>query len=303
MSATVESVTPAAPSRCVASELSALSKFRLTSMVAVAAGVGLFMAWKGPWNAVATLRLVATVLGTALATAGSSAMNQLLERRPDARMTRTADRPLAAGRMKTAHAIRFILPASVVGIAVQAAAGFLAAGLLTLAWLTYVLVYTPLKRKTPWAVLVGAVPGALPILVGWSASGRPINGQALTLFAIMFVWQVPHFLSIAWRYRADYERAGFRVAAAGEGAGRRTFLAAIVCCAVLIPTSLLPALTHLAGHWYYLAALVAGFAFLAFGLELARIKSQPADRQLMLASLVYLPVLFLMLMLDKVSPP
>lgn len=281
----------------------AVLKPRITIAAVVAVGVGFYLGQSRPMDTVALARLAWTLLGAAAVIAGANALNQVIERSHDARMARTADRPVASGRLAARRVVQWT--------GALAAAGVIVLGLLVnpvcaavaaAAWALYVFVYTPLKRVTPWSLVVGAVPGALPPVIGWSAATGTLDIRAGALFAIMVVWQLPHFLSIAWLYREDYAGAGYRVLPVVEPTGRRLVIEMIAYSLLLIPVSLLPTYLRMAGFVYYIGAWVLGFAFLAFGLEVARLRTRLSARQHMLASLLYLSCLFGLLVFDKGSP-
>ncbi len=283
-----------------AGDYAAVLKPRITAMVVVATLVGFYLGHHGSdlWSSAGLM--LATTLGVAMVVGGANAANQLLERVDDARMVRTADRPLAAGRLPVRRVWWFALCVSLAGvISLLTCTNLVCAALAVAAWLLYVLAYTPLKRRAPWSVLVGAVPGALPPVIGWAAATGALDSRAFVLFAIVFVWQLPHFLSIAWVYRDDYARAGIPVLPVVEPTGKRMVAEIIAYSLLLIPVSLLPTFFHLAGFVYYVGAMVLGFAFLAFGLEVARLRTRASARQHMLASLFYLACLFTLISLDK----
>jgi len=240
------------------------------------------------------------LLGTALVAAGASALNQLLERHADAQMQRTENRPLAAGRLLPVEVLTFGLIAGVAGLAYltialrQPTAALVAA----VTFVIYVFVYTPLKRVTPLNTLVGAVPGALPPVIGWAAVQGGIGSGGAALFLILFLWQVPHFLAIAWIYREDYARADMRMLPVVDRDGTQTGRQMVRYCLVLIPASLLPAAIGLAGPVYLAGAIVLGFVFLASGLRFVRDCSIRQARSVVRASLVYLPALLALLLFD-----
>jgi protoheme IX farnesyltransferase len=274
-----------------------LTKPGIVRMVLVTAGAGFFMGSNG------FLRLPAllwTLLGTGLAAAGACALNEWVERGPDARMRRTATRPLPAGRLTPNEAIAAGLALTVAGTAVLAwRANALSAALVALTAITYVAVYTPLKRVHWTATLVGAVPGALPILAGWTAAGGQLNARGLALFAIMYAWQMPHFFALAWLYRDDYRRGGFRMISEHDATGFRSSRQIVVWALALVAISTLPGVTGLAGLAYTIAALVLGVAFLLPALALLRGPSEPAALRVFLASVTYLPILLLIMVLEK----
>lgn len=274
-----------------------LTKPRMNFLVVVTTMVGYFMAVHGPAD---WLRVVYTLLGTALTAAGSSVFNQYIERALDARMPRTANRPLPAKRLKPADALLFGVALSLAGVGVLALfVNLLTASLGTLTLLLYVFVYTPAKRVTSLCTIIGAVPGAIPPVMGFTAVQGTITPQALSLFAILFFWQMPHFLAIAILYRDDYARGGFRMLPVVDRDMAMTGRQIILYSLSLVTISLMPALLNLAGVIYFIAALLLGIAFTGFGIVCARSKTRADARQLFLASIVYLPVLLAAMMIDK----
>jgi protoheme IX farnesyltransferase len=224
--------------------------------------------------------------------AGASVWNQVLEREADGRMRRTANRPLPAGRVRPGVAAAFGSILVVVGLVELAwGVGWLAAVAAAAGLFSYLVVYTPLKQRTSLATVVGAVPGAMPVLIGWAAAGRGLGAGAWVLFAILFLWQVPHFLAIAWMYRADYVRAGFRVLPAEDPTGGAAVRQIVVYCTALLMVSLVPSVIGLAGPAYFAMALVLGLAYLASGLALGARRTGPAARRLLKTSVLYLPLL------------
>lgn len=279
-----------------------MSKLRMTAMVAAAAAVGFYLGHAGPMTIAAIPSLLIAIFGTALVAIGSGIVNQVIERKHDARMPRTADRPIATGRIGTAEALAFAAVMTMTGLLLLAlGANVLSAAAAFAAWLSYVAAYTPLKRVTPLSVFVGAIPGALPAVIGWTAARATLDVEASLLFGIIFVWQIPHFMAIGWIYRQQYAGAGFRVLPAVESTGRRTMRHVVIGCLALIPFSLLPTILGVVGAIYYVGVMTIGFAFLIFGLEMARLRTPAAARQLLLASLVYLPAVFLLMTLDKTA--
>jgi protoheme IX farnesyltransferase len=241
-----------------------------------------------------------TLFGTALVAAGASSLNQLLERRSDALMRRTENRPLPSGRL---HPLEVLALGCILGIAGVAYLAItlqrpMAAGVAAFTFISYVLIYTPLKRHTPLNTLVGAVPGALPPLIGWTAVRGTLDPEALALFFIVFLWQVPHFLSIAWIYRADYARARLRMLPTLDPTGARTGRQMAVYCLALIPVSLTPALLGSAGLIYFIGAVLLGAFFLERTIRFMRRHSDASARRVLWASLVYLPAIFALLVLD-----
>jgi protoheme IX farnesyltransferase len=244
--------------------------------------------------------LLHTLLGTALVAAGASALNQLLERRSDALMRRTENRPLPAGRLHPTEVLVFGFALGLSGVCYLALtvqrpwAALIAA----ITFISYVWIYTPLKRRTPLNTLVGAVPGALPPLIGWAAVRGSLDPEALALFFIIFLWQVPHFLAIAWIYRDDYARAHQRMLPVVDPDGTRTGRQMLTYCMALIPTSLAPVAFGGSGLIYLGGALFLGLFFLACALRFTRERSVAQARRVLRGSLVYLPALFALLVLD-----
>jgi protoheme IX farnesyltransferase len=275
----------------------ALGKSGITAMVALAAAAGMLLAADG-W--VPPLLMLHTLLGTALVSAGASALNQVVEREHDARMRRTAQRPLAAGRMHPDVGLLFAVVLAVMGLVQLAVGANLLAALLAGATLAgYVFVYTPLKRVSSLATVVGAFPGAMPPLIGWAAVAGTLEPGAWALFALMFLWQMPHFLAIAWLYRADYERGGFPMLSVDDSDGMRTSRQALIYCAALVPVSLVPAAIGVAGAIYFTVALLAGAWFLWASALFALDRSTRSARRLMLVSVFYLPVVLAALAVDR----
>jgi protoheme IX farnesyltransferase len=279
----------------------ALTKPRVVLMVLVTTFVGYYL---GTGGVVLASTVLHTLVGTALAAAGTMALNQYMEREADGRMVRTRTRPLPAGRLKPVEGLLAGIVLLVAGTAYLAACtNALAAGITAAIAASYLLVYTPLKTRTPLCSLVGAVPGALPPVAGWAVARGTIDIEALVLFGIMFLWQIPHTLAISALYRDDYARAGIRVLPAVDRHGPSTALYAIGHCLALLPVALMPTVFGFAGPRYFVAALVLGMAFLWSAIGLARLGTLDAARRLMMTSLVYLPALLGMLAFDRVPLP
>jgi protoheme IX farnesyltransferase len=274
-----------------------LTKVRITALVLVTAATGFLLGSGDDLD----LRLLAwTLLGTGLAASGAAALNQVLERSVDARMRRTAGRPIPAGRMSAAHGMAVGIGLSLAGVGVLAAlVDPLTAALGALTVLLYVGVYTPLKRMTTLNTIVGAVPGAIPPVMGWTAATGTLGVPAGVLFAILFLWQLPHFLAIAWIFRDDYRRGGFPMLPVVDPEGRTTGHQVALYCAALVPVSLLPTILGLTGPTYFFGALVLGVAFLGFGLRMARHRRGREARGVLLASVTYLPLLLALLVIDR----
>ncbi len=266
-----------------------LTKPRITSMVVFTALVGFVTASSGsPWSPL----LVAALTGTGLVAAGASVLNQVMERETDALMQRTRERPLPSGRVQPVEAGAFGALLTAAGLAgLLWLCGPLAAAVAFATWASYLFLYTPLKRRTPLATLVGAVPGALPPVIGWAAARGSLDAGASILFAILFLWQVPHFLAIAWLYRDDYARAGFPMLPVLDREGSFTSRQAVVHSLALLLVSLAPAVAGLAGPTYLGGAFLLGAALTVFALRLARARDLVAARALFLASVLYLPAL------------
>jgi heme o synthase len=287
-----------AAARSRTSDLIELTKPRITLMVMVTAAIGLFL---GSGGAVAPSLVVAALLGTGLVAAGASALNHVLERDTDALMHRTAARPLPAGRMDPDLALLFGVALSVGGLLVLALRINLLTALVgAVALAGYVFVYTPLKRTTSLATVIGAIPGALPPVMGWTAARNALEPGAWILFGILFLWQLPHFLAIAWLCREDYARAGFPMLPVIEPDGRSTGRQAILYAAALVPVSLLPSVLGLSGVAYFLGALVLGLTFLGFCVAFSTSFSTGAARRLLLASVLYLPAVLAVMLVDRI---
>ncbi len=280
------------------SDLLELTKPRITLMVVLTAGIGMLLASKGalPFELV-----VHTLAGTALLSAGSSVLNQVLERDFDARMDRTSDRPLPAGRMSPDTALLFGVAIAIVGLLELAVGVNLLTALLgAVALAGYIFVYTPLKRVSSLATVIGAVPGAIPPLMGWAAVDNQIGVGGWTLFGILFLWQLPHFLAIAWLCKDDYERAGFPMLPVVEPTGRSTARQMILYGAALLPVSLLPTILGLTGITYFLGTLALGCFFLGFCVAFSLSFSRQAARRVLLISVLYLPAVLIVMVLDRV---
>jgi protoheme IX farnesyltransferase len=246
------------------------------------------------------IRLAHTVVGTLLVASGTGTLNQLIERRFDALMRRTARRPIAAGRIDPTHALAFGLLLSAAGaIHLAAAVNALSSVLALVTMAGYLFVYTPLKRKTLFCTVVGAFPGAAPPLIGWAAATGTLSFEAWTLFAIVFLWQFPHFMAIAWMYREDYHRAGYTILPRGEPGWRFMMSQAMAPLLVLVPLSVTPVVLGRAGLAYLAGAVVLGASFIYRADRLAVQPSSAMARRLLVASIVYLPLMFILLVLDR----
>jgi len=275
-----------------------MTKPGITVMVTLTAGLGFLLAERDRFS---FLLLVHTLLGTGLISAGASVLNHVLERDTDALMQRTANRPLPTGRMNPDVALSFGVVLAILGLVDLAVAVNLLTALLgAVALAGYVFVYTPLKRLSSLATVIGAVPGAIPPMMGWCAVRNDLDAAAWVLFGILFFWQLPHFLAIAWLCREDYARGGFPMLPVLDPEGFRTGRQAILYGAALVPISLLPSLLGLMGTVYFVGALAFGLAYLGFAFAFAQARSNPGARRLMFASLLYFPALLLIMLLDRV---
>ena len=281
-----------------AADLMELVKARLSLLTVATAMAGFALGVKDTWT---WLLLASTLAGTALSAAGAAALNQWWERDLDARMKRTQDRPLPAGRMAASDALITGAALSVSGVLILALfANLLAAFLAAATIIFYILIYTPLKRVTELNTIVGAVPGALPPLIGWAAARGSINAEGLTLFAILFLWQMPHFLAIAWLYRADYAQAGFKMLSENDETGAVTGRQAFIYALALLAVSLLPSVFFDYSAIYFYGALLlgAGFASMAANFAVSG-GSISAARWLFLGSIAYLPLLLGLMVLAR----
>jgi protoheme IX farnesyltransferase len=279
----------------------ALTKPRVVLMVLITTFVGYYL---GSRNVLDALPLLHTLIGTALAAGGTMALNQFMERARDSQMVRTRHRPLPEGRLLPVEALVFGSAITIVGLAYLLwTVGPLAAGLTATISATYLLLYTPLKTVTSLCSLVGAVPGALPPVVGWAAARGDVGFEAWLLFAIMFLWQVPHTLAIGVLYREDYARAGIRVLPVVDWSGTSSGTHSVTNCLALLPVALLPTLVGMAGTIYFAVALLSSGALLWTAIALRRSGSLADARRLMMASLLYLPLLLAVMAIDKLPLP
>jgi len=278
---------------------SELVKARLTLLVLITTLVGFYVGARG---ALDWALMIHTLLGTALLACGAAALNQLIEREHDAKMRRTEGRPLPSGRLQPDTVLLFGGFSSMAGLVYLAFAVNLLTSLLgAVTLVTYVFVYTPLKRVTWLNTTVGAIPGALPPLMGWTAATGELTGAGWALFAILFFWQIPHFLAIAWMYRDEYARAGFVMLPGVDPTGERTAHQAVSHAIGLLIVSLCPVLFRVAGATYLVGALLIGLVFLAAAFAFARQLNVPRARQLFFASIIYLPLLLGLMVFDKIK--
>lgn len=275
----------------------ALTKPRITWLILMSTGMGYFFGLTGAVNLWA---LFHTILGTGLIASGTAALNQWYERDADARMRRTDQRPLPTGQMDARKAFAFGVLLSVLGfVELGLGVNWLSAGLGLFTLLTYLCLYTPLKQISPVSTTIGAVPGAMPPLIGFAAASGTLTAEAWILYAILFVWQFPHFYAIAWMYREDYERAGIKMLPVVEPDGESTVRQMLFFSALLIPISLVPRYLDMTGNIYVVGTLIAGIAFVASCVRMSSDRTLLKARSVLLVSVVYLPVLYGLLLLDR----
>jgi heme o synthase len=276
-----------------------LTKPEVNFLIVITAFTGFWLGCASESRDFSFLRLINTLLGTLLVASGTGTLNQYIERRFDAQMRRTARRPLASGRLKPAAVLWFGIALSAIGsIYLAAAVNFLASLLAIATLLSYLFFYTPLKRKTPLCTLVGAIPGAMPPLIGWAAASGSLNLAAWTLYAVLFLWQFPHFMAIAWMYRDDYDRARYLVLPHGRARGLVVALQTKLPLLALIPLTLIPVFRGQPGIFYCIGALLLGVGFYHYGTEFLLRRTNASARRLLLASIVYLPSLFILMVLQ-----
>jgi len=286
-----------------------LTKARITTLIVLTAWCGYFFGAHRMGSSSWSLGLFHALLGVSLVSSGTAALNEVLEAGVDRRMRRTALRPLPAGRMSRAHAAMMGLALTLGGSAYLAIYANLLTGLLAfLTALVYLAAYTPLKKVSPLCTFVGAFPGAMPVVLGWTAVRGKLEAETLILFAIMFVWQFPHFLSIAWLYREDYAQGGIRMLPVVDSDGQSTVWRILAYSGALIPVSVLPVAMEMAGRVYLVGAVVMGAALfrVAVGMAYPRLPataaaSKPSARRLLQATIIYLPALFALMMANSVS--
>jgi protoheme IX farnesyltransferase len=282
----------------------ALTKPEVNFLIAIATLTGFYLAFPGQLAHFPWMLLVHTLLGTLLVASGTGTLNQYIERRFDAQMRRTARRPLAAGRVKCSVVLWFGVALSAMGsIYLAIAVNALASMLSILTLLSYLFLYTPLKRKTPLCVLVGAFPGAMPPLIGWAAASGKLSLEAWILYAMLFLWQFPHFMAIAWMYREDYNRAGYCVLPHGEARDSIVSLQTILPLLALVPVSLLPASRVQPRIFYCSGVLFLTLGFFCYGSRFVLHRSNATARRLLVASIIYLPSLFVLISVVKRSTP
>lgn len=286
-----------ASARSSMSDFVALTKPRLNVLVVATSAAGYYL---GSTTTPAFAPMAIAVAGTALVAGGAAVLNQVYERDTDALMRRTRMRPLPDGRVATNDASLFGMAIAAAGLLVLGAGANVLSATLALATLiSYLIVYTPMKRRSPASTLVGAVPGALPALIGWTAASGALSLGGLALFAIVFLWQVPHFMAIAWLYREDYAKAGFPMLPVIDPQGRRVGRQAVIYSVLLIPAAVAPSLIGVSGSLYLGFAVVASSALLVLAIRFASGRTDAAARSLFLGSIAYLPLLWMAMIADK----
>ena len=278
-----------------------LTKPRVTALVLGTTAAGFYLGSAAGFDALLFLN---TLLGVGLAAAGTSALNQYAESDADAKMLRTRMRPIPSGRLASSRALAFASAISLAGLVhLAVTVNLLTSALVGMTLFSYIFVYTPLKRVTPFSTLIGAIPGALPPLAGWTAASGDITPGGLALFGILFVWQMPHSLAIAWMYREDYRRGGFALLPVVDPEGGSTGRQILAQSLVLLPVSLLPAVLGVTGPAYFVGALVLGMLLLVAAAPTAFGGTTRAARRLLIASVLYLPLLLGLMALDRSVPP
>jgi protoheme IX farnesyltransferase len=277
----------------------ALTKPDVSFLVLMTTAAGFYMGVRGP---VDWLKLVHTVFGTLLIAAGTAALNHYIERESDRQMRRTASRPLPSGLLLPAEALWFGVALAIAGAAdLLLVGGWMTSLLGAVTCLSYLLAYTPLKKRTVWATFVGAFPGAVPPMIGWAAASGHVDKGAWLLFLILFFWQFPHFHAISWMYREDYARAGIQMLPVVDRDGTRTFRQIIITAAMLVGVSVLPSVLGLAGVLYFFGALVLSTALVQVCLWAAAEKSNVRAKWLMHATVIHIPVLLALMVYDKIA--
>ncbi|MEE9240974.1 MAG: heme o synthase [bacterium] len=280
-----------------AADFAELTKPRIILMVLVVAAAAFYLASGGRMN---YLHLAHALIGLALANGGALALNQVAEEDIDGIMERTSARPLPAKRVGHQNALIFGVALMSLGVVyLILMVNSLTALLTAFAGVLYLLIYTPMKRISSWNTVVGAIPGALPPVIGWAAAAGEISVAAWILFSILFIWQIPHALAIGILYREDFEAAQIRILPVEEPDGRKTGLHAVNFCAALLPVGMMPTLIGMAGPAYFLVSLILGTIYLLFGIHLAKERSVPAARRLFVVSLIYVPLVLLAMVIDR----
>lgn len=275
-----------------------LTKPRITWLIVMSTAIGYYFGHSGAWP---IWQILHTLIGTGLVASGTAALNQWYEREADRKMRRTQMRPLPSGRLTPNQALWFGIGLSIVGgLELGFGVNWLSSGLCIATLILYLLVYTPLKQKTWWSTTVGAVPGAIPPLIGFAAAAGRLTPEAWVLAAILFLWQFPHFYAIAWMYREDYGRAGIRMLPVVEPDGESTARQIVLYSVLLIPISLLPKWMGMTGTVYFIGALTLGLWFLYSGIRVSLDRTKVRARKVLLTSVVYLPVLYALMVLDPI---
>ncbi|MGH9377418.1 MAG: heme o synthase [Terriglobia bacterium] len=276
-----------------------MTKPEVNFLVVASSLVGFYLGSSGPLRLGLLLNML---FGTLLVASGTATLNEYMERTHDGRMRRTAARPLPAGRVRPLEGLGFgLLLSAAGGVYLDLTTNRLACFIALLTLVLYLLLYTPLKRRTPLCTLIGAIPGAMPPLIGWAAARGSLSFEAWILYGILFLWQFPHFSAIAWMYRQDYRRAGYLMLPPADQKGRFMTTQVLGFSLLLIPVTMMPVLMGQAGRVYLVGAVVLGLAFLYFGARLAFSRSNVLARRLVLASVVYLPLIYLLLIVNKAS--
>jgi protoheme IX farnesyltransferase len=276
-----------------------LTKPEVNFLVLVSTMVGFYL---GSPAAIPLARLIHTLLGTLMVASGTGTLNQYFERHSDALMRRTARRPLPSGRLRPAEGLTFgLLLAFAGGAYLALTVNLLTSALALLTLVTYLAFYTPLKRRSALCTLVGAFPGAMPPLIGWAGARGGLSAEAWVLYSILFLWQFPHFLAIAWMYREDYARAGCRMLPANDVEGRKMALQIAFFSLLLLPVSLIPSWLGQAGILYMVCTAALGITFAIYALQMAWRRSNMLARRLVLVSVIYLPLVFVLMMADKIA--
>jgi heme o synthase len=278
----------------------ALTKPDVNFLIAITVFVSFCLARPSTLETFPYALLIHTLLGSLLIASGTGALNQFIERRFDSQMRRTARRPLVTGRISPARALQFGILVSLGGAAYLAlAVNTLSSLIAGLTLVSYLAIYTPLKRRMPLCTFVGALPGAAPPLIGWAAASGSLSLEPWVLYSMLFLWQFPHFMAIAWMYREDYDRAGYQVLPRGETRSNFVAFQSLIPALLLVPISMIPALRGYEGRIYLWGAALLGLALLYFATRLAVHRTNLIARQLLLASIIYLPSVFLLMMLDR----
>lgn len=276
-----------------------LTKPRITWLILMSTGVGFFFGAASGWS---WWTLFHTIIGTGLIASGTAALNQWWEREADARMERTRERPLPSGKVSQRAALLFAIALSIAGfVELWLGANLLSAMLGAFTLGTYLFAYTPLKQVTWHSTTVGAVPGAMPPVIGYAAAAGVADAQAWTLFAILFLWQFPHFYSIAWLYRDDYARAGIQMLPVIDRSGVRTVKQILLTSALLIPASLLPKYLGMSGTPYLAGAFLLGLMYFYFSVQLSRSRTVAGAKSVLIASIYYLPLLYCLMVADRLA--